>query len=240
MKKLLTIATLFILLPFYSQNWWNKNSVKGNGVVKTETRTTSDYDKISVSGSFTVTLTSGKEGKISLTGEENILDYVITEVEGTNLKIKFKKHSNINYNKKIQVTIPIEQIKSIALSGSGSITSETEIKAAHLQTAQSGSGKISLHVNTQKIDAALSGSGQLVLSGSTTNFDIALSGSGRVDSNKMKSENVSAQVSGSGRVNLTTSQSITAVVSGSGQINYSGNPKIVEEKVSGSGGINKV
>lgn len=240
MKKMLTITALFILLPFYSQNWWNKNSVKGNGVIKTQMRTTSDYDGISVSGSFTVILTNGNEGKISLTGEENILDYVVTEVEEGNLKIKFKKHSNINYNKKIQVTVPIEQIKSIALSGSGNITSTTEIKANTFETAQSGSGKISLNINTQKMDAALSGSGQLVLSGSTTDFDIRLSGSGRIDSNKMNSENVSAQVSGSGNVTITTSKSLNAVVSGSGQIKYSGNPKIVEEKVSGSGGIKKV
>lgn len=240
MKKMLTITALFILLPFYSQNWWNKNSVKGNGVIKTETRTTSDYDKISVSGSFSVVLTSGNEGKISITGEDNILDYVVTEVEDGNLKIKFKKHFNIRYNKRVEVTIPIEKINGLALSGSGSITSTTEIKATNFETAQSGSGKISLNINTQKMDATLSGSGQLLLSGSTTDFDISLSGSGRIDSRKLNSENVSAQVSGSGNITITTSKSIKADVSGSGQINYAGNPKIVKENVSGSGGIKKV
>ncbi|WP_169051613.1 head GIN domain-containing protein [Flavobacterium sp. H122] len=240
MKKLFTITALFILLPFYSQNGSNKNSVKGNGVIKTETRTTSDYEGISVSGSFTVKLTSGNEGKISITGEDNILDYVITEVEGRNLKIKFKKNSNIRYTKRIEVTVPVEQIKNVTLSGSGSITSATEIKATNFSATQRGSGKINLNIDTQKLDAVLSGSGQLVLNGSTKNFEITLSGSGRIDSGKMNSENVTVQVSGSGKAAVTASHSISAVVSGSGQINYSGNPKIVEEKVSGSGGINKV
>lgn len=240
MKKLFTIAALFILLPFYSQNWWNKNTLKGNGNIKTETRKTSDYESISVSGSFTVKLIQGNEGTLTLSGEENILDYVTTEVENGNLKIKFNKNLNLKLSRKIEVTVPVEEIKSLALSGSGSITSTLQLKSTNFSTAQSGSGKININIDTKKLETALSGSGQLILSGFTENFNIALCGSGNVDSRKMNSEKVVAQISGSGRVNLTTSQSIKAVVSGSGQINYSGNPKIVEEKVSGSGGINKV
>lgn len=240
MKKLLTIAALFILLPFYSQNWWNKNAIKGNGVMKTETRNTPSYDGISVSGSFAVTLTNGNEGKLIITGDENLLDYVVTEVEDGNLKIKFKKSSNINYSKRIEVIVPIERIDNLNLSGSGSITATAEIKSDNFSTVQSGSGKINLDIETKNFDAVISGSGQLLLSGYAQNFDITLSGSGRIDSRKMNAENVAAQVSGSGNVNITSTESIKAVVSGSGQINYSGNPKTIEEKVSGSGGINKV
>lgn len=240
MKKLLTIAALFILLPFYAQTWWNKNEIKGNGNITTETRNTSDYEGISVSGSFKVTLVSGNEGKINITGDENLLEYVVTEVEGGNLKIKMRKNFNISSTRRVEITVPVEQIESLAISGSGSITSTTEIKSSNFTTVQSGSGKINLNINTKNLESTLSGSGHLTLSGQTGNFEITLSGSGKIDSRKLNSENVSAQVSGSGNINITTSKSIKAIVSGSGQINYSGNPKIIEEKVSGSGGIYKV
>lgn len=240
MKKLLTIVALFILLPFYAQSWWNKNEIKGNGNITTETRNTSDYDGISVSGSFKVTLVSGNEGKINITGDENLLEYVVTEVESGNLKIKMRKNFNISSTRRVEVTIPVEQIESLIMSGSGSITATTEIKASTFTTVQSGSGMINLNINTRNLESTLSGSGHLTLSGVTENFEITLSGSGKIDSRKMNSDNVSAQVSGSGNINITTSQSIKAIVSGSGQIHYSGNPKNIQEKVSGSGGIYKV
>lgn len=240
MKKLLTITALFILLPFYAQNWWNKNEIKGNGNITTETRNTSDYDGISVSGSFKVTLVSGNEGKINITGDENLLEYVVIEVESGNLKIKMRKNFNISSTKRIEVTVPVEQIESLVLSGSGSISSTTEIKASSFSTVQSGSGKINLDINTRNLESTLSGSGHLTLSGVAENFEITVSGSGKIDSKQMNSENVSAQISGSGNITITTTESIKAIVSGSGQINYSGNPKVIEEKVSGSGGIYKV
>ena len=38
-----------------------------------------------------VTLVAGKEGTISITGDENIISHVVTEVENNELKIYFEK-----------------------------------------------------------------------------------------------------------------------------------------------------
>jgi Putative auto-transporter adhesin, head GIN domain len=240
MKKLLTIAALFILLPFYSQNWWNKNTIKGNGVIKTETRNTSDYESISVSGSFEVQLTSGKEGNITVTGDENLLDIIITEVEGENLKIKFKTGSNVSYSKRILITVPVQEIEKLTLSGSGRISAENKLKSQNFSTTLSGSGKMNLVLDTQNLTSTLSGSGQLALQGTSENFDITISGSGKVNAKNFVSDTVTATISGSGNATVHSTETIKAVVSGSGQVNYAGNPKNIEEKVSGSGGINKV
>lgn len=240
MKKLIAIAALFILLPFYAQNRVSKNSITGNGTMQTITRTTKSYNSISVGGSFNVILTNGKEGNISITGEENLLEYVVTEVDGDNLKIHFEKDfKNYKLNNKIEIRVPIEKIEALALSGSGNITTETEIRADKFSTAQSGSGKMNLQITTQNMESALSGSGHLHLSGSTKNFEIAVSGSGKIDSQKLDSEAVTAAVSGSGTITVSTKEAIKAVVSGSGQIRYYGNPRKIEQKVSGSGGIYK-
>lgn len=240
MKKLIQLLAIFILLPFYAQNNSKREGLKGNGSIQTTTRNTAEYNGISVSGSFVVTLTSGKEGKITISGDENLLEYVVTEVENDNLKIHFQKdYRNYKPSQKIEIQVPVEKIEQLALSGSGNIKSATEIKSEKFSTAQSGSGKIEIAISTQNMEAALSGSGHLYVSGYAKNFEIAVSGSGQIDSKKMTSENISAAVSGSGTITVTTNESIKAVVSGSGQIKYYGNPKNIEEKVSGSGGIYK-
>jgi len=59
---------------------WGKR-IKGNGNTITTDRSVGDYDAVALSGWFDVDLVDGKEGTITLEGESNLLDYVITEVK---------------------------------------------------------------------------------------------------------------------------------------------------------------
>lgn len=240
MKKVILIFALFIILPFYSQNSWNKETIKGNGNISKQERKTETYDGIEVSGSFKVILVSGKEGNISIQGDQNLLEYVVVEVKEATLEIKFKKGGNYSVSKKIEVTVPVEEISSVALSGSGSITTQTELKSSNFNVAQSGSGTINLKLDSDTLKAKLSGSGHINLNGTTNNLHTALSGSGNINSENLISQNSECAVSGSGSISVNTKNSLKASVSGSGNIKYVDEPQKINEIVSGSGKIYKI
>jgi hypothetical protein len=240
MKQSTTILlTIFIIGALAAQK--NKK-ISGNGNTTTIERTTSDYDHISISGSFDIELVEGREGKIILEGEENILSHIITEVNNNKLVIKVEKGYNLNpsiWKKGISITIPIERINSLVLSGSGDIVGKTTIRTEHFETSMSGSGNIALSLDAQSVKASMSGSGDMSLSGNTSNFEVNISGSGDVHAYDLIADNVYATVSGSANIEVTANQKIDAKVSGSGDIDYRGNPKKVSSKVSGSGDITK-
>lgn len=243
MKKTIQLFVLGALLISFigSAQWSSNNTIKGNGNVVSETRTTPDYDLIKVSGSFDVDLVAGKEGKIIIKGDENLISSVKVEVEDNTLKIYIEKGAGIRprIGKKIQITIPFEKISELNLSGSGNIQSKDVIKNDKFLVKLSGSGKFNLAVDTNALDLNLSGSGNVHLKGTTTNFTTKLSGSGAIDAVNLKSKNVDVNVSGSGNSRVTCNESLTARVSGSGNIKYSGNPEKRDVKVSGSGNISK-
>lgn len=126
MKKLSVLLFAgFISLSCSAQ--WGK-TIKGNGNNVTIERNTGDYDGVAVSGWFDVDLVSGNEGEITLEGEENLLEYIITEVKDGKLVIKTEKGVNLkssNWKSGIHITIPVESISHVALSGSGDIVSKT-------------------------------------------------------------------------------------------------------------------
>lgn len=217
--------------------WFSKNTTKGNGKIVTEKRSTADYDQIRVGGFFDVELVSGKEGAITMEGEENILPLVKTEVENGVLLIYTEKNKSINTSKKLVITVPFISITDVSLGGSGSITTKSTIKATKFSVKLSGSGDIDLTLDVNDAEVNISGSGDVNLKGKTANYDGKLSGSGDLDTYELKAENANAVISGSGNIRLYCSNNLTARISGSGNISYKGDPKTKDTKVSGSGSI---
>jgi hypothetical protein len=235
MKKMKNLASSLFLLLSLGCISAQKND-RGNITVE---RTTPSYDHIAISGAFDIELVDGHEGNITLEGEENILDHIITEVKGDKLNIRYQKgySQRTKWKNPVFITIPVESINGLALSGSGDIVGKKTIKTEHFETAMSGSGDITLILEAHSVKASMSGSGDITLSGNTNNLEVFISGSGNIKAYDLISKNVEATVSGSANVEVTANNSINAKVSGSGDIDYRGKPEKINTKVSGSGDI---
>ncbi len=237
MKQLIVLGLIALTtLPLQAQ--WGKK-VKGNGEVTTITREVGDYDQVNVGGFFDVELVYGDEGAITIKGESNLLEYLITEVKNGALKVKVKKGVNLkpsNY-KTIQVTVPFRDLDAVTLAGSGDVISKDVIKASNFRTAVAGSGDLIVSVEASSIDASVAGSGDLTLKGSSNDVEYRVAGSGDIHAGDLKAQNADARVAGSGDIKLNCTGYLKARVSGSGDIEFSGNPDKEDIKVSGSGEI---
>lgn len=240
-KSILLLLLAVFLINGNAKAQWSNNKVNGNGKIVTQTRTTGDYDAIKIAGSFDVDLVAGKEGKITIKGEENLLAVIKVEVEENELKIYVEKGTQIRTStgKKIEVIVPFDKISALTLSGSGDIRTKNKISSDNLSAKLSGSGNFNLEIDTKNLDLALSGSGDVALKGRADSFTSKISGSGNVNAANLKSKNVEANVSGSGNSIVNCESSLTGKVSGSGNIKYLGNPEKRDVKVSGSGSISK-
>lgn len=240
MKKLLSLSLVLLFTISCTAQWGKK--VKGNGNMTTIKRSVGAYDAIGLSGWFDVDLVAGTEGEITLEGESNLLEHIKTEVKNGKLSIKVEKGYNLkpsSWDDGIRITVPVESVNSVALSGSGDIVGKTTIKTNNFKTAMSGSGDITLDIEANTIDASMSGSGDITLNGSTTDFEAAISGSGDIKAYGLEADNVDATVSGSADIKVTANKMLKARVSGSGDISYRGNPEKLDTKASGSGDISK-
>jgi len=237
MKNLMLKSIVLLFVFTLSMGSVYAQKVKGNGKIVQKTRNVGSFDGVGVSGSFDVFLVSGSEGKLELSVEENLASYLITEVKDGNLKIRWKKGTNIRTTKNTTVTVYFKDINSLAMAGSGDIISKDKIKGNSLGIAVAGSGDIKLEMDVQKAKSAISGSGDIELSGKATEFKAAVSGSGDIDAYDLQTEKAELKIAGSGSIGISVKQEIIARVSGSGDIKYKGQPRIEDIKVSGSGTI---
>ncbi|WP_196895978.1 head GIN domain-containing protein [Aureivirga marina] len=238
MKQLLCVLILFISVTNVNAQW---KKIKGNKNLITATREISYFQEIKSKGSFKVILTDGKQGEIEITAEENLMEYIITEVTDNKLSIHYKKGKNIQPRKEIIIKVPIKFINHLTLSGSGEIISEVPIENKEFSIVVTGSGDISLEeVESKNITATLSGSGNLDIAGETNKLKVRISGSADFEGKKLESDKVDITISGSGNATVYANNSLKARVSGSGDIYYKGNPKNIDVKSSGSGNAQKL
>lgn len=237
-KIILTSLILTISFTANAQSWWgNGEKIKGNGNVITETRTTQDYDGVGIGGNFDVNLVKGKEGKITIEAEENIIPYIITEVKGNTLNVKYKKNVNVRNTRRITITIPYTDIDKVSLGGSGNITNKGTIESDEFKVSLGGSGNITLNIDANDVKSSIGGSGNIKLSGNSNEFNCSIAGSGSIKAYDLKTDILTATIAGSGSIKSTVKSKIKAKVVGSGSIYYKGNPTHIDSKSVGSGDV---
>ena len=237
-RSVLIIACLFFVSTSYSQ--WGK-SIKGNGKMTTITRTTADYDGVECAGSFDYILVEGTEGNITIEGEENLIEYIITEIQNGALVVKVKNDVNLktSRNKSIKITIPFKEIENVSLAGSGDLWNDNVLASDNLDISLTGSGDIILNIKASKTKASITGSGDVTLKGSTHNLEASVTGSGDFHGFDLEVNDTDVSVTGSGDAKVVCNENLKARVTGSGDIMYKGNPKTEDTKVAGSGSIKK-
>lgn len=235
MKKIASLLVLIILSAQLNAQYSKK--IKGNGDITISKRTVSNYTKIGVAGSFHVTLSKENLSDITIKADENLLEYIVTEVENGELKIKTKKGFQIRSTKKIEITVPFQKLEEVSLAGSGNIWSEETIDSPNLKLSLAGSGDVNLKVQTKNLNSSIAGSGNIHLNGITNELTCSIAGSGNINAYDLKSDIATLKIAGSGNAKVNASNEIHGSTVGSGNIYYSGNPPIVKVKSAGSGSV---
>jgi hypothetical protein len=210
---------------------------------KKQEREVKNFNGVAAGGPITVIVTLGSTESLRFEGDEDAISTLITEVKGNILVIRpqtsWTSWARKYQNKKIVAYVSTKSLKSLTMSGDGSITVKGAIKTSSLATTLSGSGYITATIDVTSYTAVISGSGNLNINGAADNANVTISGSGNLTKKGLSVGSLETVISGSGSINIKADNRIEALISGSGSVNYTGNASF-KKRVFGSGRVNKV
>lgn len=245
MKKLILSFSLILTLicAGFGNSWSHEPIIIGLSKLKTEDREVKNFNGVAAGGPINVVITLGNTESLRFEGDADAIATLITEVKGNILIIRpqnsWTSWAKKYENKKIIAYVSAKTIKSLTMSGNGSMSVKGTIKGSALAATLSGSGSITAAADISNFTGVISGSGKLSITGKADEATITVSGSGTLAKTNFTVNNLSTQISGSGSVNINVEDTINAVISGSGSVNYSGNAT-VQKTVVGSGRVRKI
>jgi hypothetical protein len=212
--------------------------IKGKGDVITENRNVSSYQAISLSFDANLNFRPDSVYSLSISAQENLLEYIETNIESGTLVIKIRDHYFFGSHDPITVNISAPEVNSLGISGSGNINTNGPWMPGNATLNISGSGNIVVDtLSVSNLKSVISGSGYIrVNKGTASSSSLNISGSGTIHTEDVKTGTVNASISGSGDIYCWAVQKLNATISGSGSIYYRGNPQI-ETNISGSGNV---
>ncbi len=214
-----------------------RRTVYGNNKVIRKDREAGRFTGVRVSTGIDVYLKQGNSESITVEADENLHEYILTEIKDGVLHVYTEVNIREAEMKRVYVTI--EDIRSIRASSAGDVVGEMPLKTESIELSASSAGDIKLEVYADNIEVNISSSGDITLSGQANSLKADLSSAGDLNAFNLEVKEAEISASSAGDADVNVAERITARASSAGDINYRGNPEYVNAHSSSAGGIHK-
>ena len=213
MKKL---VLLIVLSALGAGCHMMHHGVPGSGKLKTEKRSVGSFTSISTEGAFAIEVVSQKPQDIEISGDDNILPLVTTEVSNNVLHIRPSRDYSTSEPLTLKISVP--DLVGIHSSGAGTL----EVSG----------------LKNDKFEIEVNGAPTISASGETKVLKIDANGAGKIDTHKLRAARVEVDSKGVSGVEVYATEQLDVTISGPSHVVYRGNA-VVNKTVHGPGSVEK-
>lgn len=196
---------------------WFDRGIDGNGDMVTKRYDVEDCDAILLRCGLDIHVKFGKEQKIELTMDENLVDLYGIESKRGSLVVDADDNPQPSARAKLELTL--RKLTRLKVSGAGDIEVED--------------------YDGEELELIVDGAGDVEVDGKAKSVVIVVNGAGDIDARKLRAENVEVTVNGAGDVEVFASKSADVSINGVGDVDVYGDPEELARSVSGLGDISR-
>ena len=206
MKRILYMAATALICTscFYVNTNWTggKNAVKGEGEVVSKTFDFKDFDQIVINGHADVDFSQSSGYEVTVSTQENILEWLDYKVDGTTLIIETKDHREIRATE-YNLVILAPELKKLTVNGASDFNVRTLRMEGDLDVQVNGAGDLdfdNIACNSLTVEVNGAADANLTAVDVRNTLTVKVNGAGDVDITG-NAQNASFEVNGAGEVN---------------------------------------
>ncbi|MDA3879566.1 MAG: DUF2807 domain-containing protein [Prolixibacteraceae bacterium] len=211
------------------------NSHIGNGNVVKENRETSGFNSISASAGLNVYLTQSDEEQVVVESDENLMEYIKTDVRGNELKCSVE--GNIHRSTKLNVYVSYLLLNKISVSSGVDIETENVLRSNDISINASSGADADLQIESKTVSCQASSGADIKLKGQCDHFSANSSSGADIKAVDMSCKSAEVVASSAGDIRLSVIENINAVASSGGDVVFHGSPKTININESSGGDV---
>ena len=193
-------------------------TAQGSGSTTSESRDVSGFEEVELRGVGNLSIQQGESESLTVEAEEDVFPKIRTKVKNNRLIIGPERNTTISTTEPIDYELTVEALSALEVSGSGDVEAED--------------------ISTDELAVTIDGAGAVEISGEVDSQNVEISGSGDYRAEDLESKQAELDVGGTGSATVNVSDELDAQVGGSGAIYYIGDPA-VRQDVSGAGEVSE-
>lgn len=191
--------------------------ISGSGELVTEARPATEFHAVRMEGFGTLAIAVGGASSVSVTADDNLIQYLKTEVAGGTLAITFTAPKGVS-DTHITITVSTPTLDRIDVGG-----------AAEVELTGATGPKLALGVE---------GAARLHATGAVDALEITIEGAAQARLFELHSREARVRIDGAGLADVDVKEKLRAEISGLGQVSYRGDP-VVEKDINGIGRVTR-
>jgi hypothetical protein len=211
--KILPVLTLSVATAFLGACDFDAG-IKGSGHVTTVQQPVGPFSEVSGKGAFRIEWHTG-EPSLSITTDDNLTQYFEARTTGNRLELRMRERVRPSHGIKIAISSP--SIAGAKLSGASDL--------------------IAHGVSGSTFAVQSSGASSIVLDGTVDELLADLTGASELKAKALQAKTVEIVSTGASEAAVTATEKLRVAITGAGDVTYSGNPPVIDKKVTGAGTI---
>ena len=210
----------------------------GSGNLETEEYTFANFTKVEISTAFEFEIQQSSSYNISVTADDNVMDYVQVSKDGQTLKIGLGTVPWFGpLTLRASVTMP--QLDGLTVSGASRGDVYDFSSTEDVNITVSGASRVNGDITAGNIEFDISGASTVQLEGSANDMVAGVSGASRFNLGSFIVNNADVSLSGASSGTINLNGRLDANISGASRLSYIGEPTMGTINTSGASTLSK-
>jgi hypothetical protein len=212
-------------------------TVRGSGDIVEETRAVSGVTGVELATLGNLTIEVGDTESLRIEAEDNLMEYLETEVRGGRLRIGTQEDVNLRATRPVNYYLTVTGLEAIVITSSGDIQAP-DLEAERFSITINSSGDLEMGMlNADTLEVDIGSSGDLdIAGGEVKTQNVIISSSGNYTAQDLESTEVEVRLNSSGSATIWVHDHLKAILSSSGDLRYRGDPTL-DATTSSSGDV---
>jgi hypothetical protein len=234
------ILTAVAVLPFSSCAISGSMTLVGSGTPATREFDVRGFKTVEANGAYNVVIKRGSDYALSITTDDNIIEFVRVSVEGDKLILRVDQDGRplgIRPKVGLKAALTMPTLDGVTLHGASTATAEGFEHIKTFKAELSGASTLNGDLSADDVDITADGASRVALKGSAKKALLQASGSSGFHLGDFKMAEATVRLSGASNGIVAVKDKLNYDLNGASRLVYHGQPTIGEKEVSGASSV---